>query len=207
MNRKNAQSGRLVGLAAQALRGIRASRFSSWLLRSRALTREGGASLVETAFAYAILIPLLFGAIEFGYMFYTYQNIADASRKAARWAAVHGSSAPTACTGGTASQTNCNASAADIQAYVEHLNYPGVSFSASNVAVSFLCVTYNNGSASWTAASGTTCPSGTYDPGGPANAPGNEVQVTVTHAFPLMIAYWKATTVKTSSTGSMMIDY
>ena len=210
MNWKNAKSGCSTGMAAQVLGGVRSSRLASWLRHRGLFCREEGANLLETAFAYAILIPLLLAAIEFGYMFYTYQVVADASRKAARWAAVHGSSAGTACTGGgTASQIDCTASTPDIQAYVQGLSYPGVNFSASNVTVaaSFLCVANSVSSVSWLAATGTTCPSGTDYPGGPANAPGDEVQVAV--GYPFTIGYWSGLnmTVNINSTGSMVIDY
>jgi Flp pilus assembly protein TadG len=203
-----AKSGCSIGMAAHVLRGIRASRLASWLRHSGSFSGEEGSNLVESALAYAILIPLLLAAIEFGFMFYTYQTVADASRKAARWAAVHGSSATTACTGGTASQTNCNASTTNIQAYVQGLNYPGVNFSASSVTVAatFYCVDNAGNGATWVLA-GTTCPSGTDNPGGPANAPGGEVQVAVT--YPFTIGYWPSLrmTVNISSTGSMVITY
>jgi TadE-like protein len=210
MNWKNAKSGRSTGMVAHVLRGVRSSRLASWLRHCGPFSREEGANLLETAFAYAILIPLLLAAIQFGYMFYTYQVVADATRKAARWASVHGSSATTACAGGgNASQTDCVAANTDIQAYLQGLGYPGVNFSATGVMVtaSFLCV-YNSGSSvTWVGASGTTCPSGTDDPGGPANAPGNEVQVAVN--YPFTIGYWKALnmTVQINSTGSMVIYY
>ena len=211
MNWKNAKSGCSTGMAAQVLGGVRSSRLASWLRHRGPFCCEEGANLVETAFAYAILIPLLLAAIEFGYMFYTYQAVADASRKAARWAAVHGSSAGVACTGGTASQTNCVASAPNIQAYVQGLSYPGVNFSANNVTVAatFWCVDNGGVSASWAEATGSppSCPAGTDNPGGPVDAPGNEVQVAVN--YPFTIGYWSGLnmTINIASSGSMVIDY
>lgn len=207
MNRKMAKSGYSIGMAAQVLRGIRASRLASWLRHSGSFSREEGSNLVESALAYAILIPLLVAAIQFGYMFYTYQVVADASRKAARWAAVHGSSSLTACTGGTASQVNCNASTTNITAYVQGLNYPGVTFTTTEITVSFWCVENSGNGATWVQATGANCPTGTDNAGFAANEPGGEVQVNV--SYPFTIGYWKSLgmTVTINTTGSMVIEY
>lgn len=206
MNPMNTQSKEPIHRAALRGGGIFGLRLAS-LRRLRRLGREDGASLVEAAFTLPILFALIFGATELGYLFYTYQDVCDAARKATRWAAVHGSSAGTACSSDTITTYNCTAGTTDIQNFVQGLGYPGVSGSAMTVNPTFWCVENGGNSATWVQATGANCPSGTDDSGLPANTPGNEVQVQVSYQFPLTIAYWKATTVTLSSTGSMVIQY
>src|SRR5215469_8508548 len=52
------------------------------------IRKSDGATLVETAMVSAILFALLFGLIQIGYAFYTYNFVSDAAREAARYASV-----------------------------------------------------------------------------------------------------------------------
>lgn len=158
--------------------------------RLRKLTGgEQGASLVETGLAMLILMPLLLGAIEFSLVFFAYHEVTDAARVATRWAAVRGS---TSCSN-TPNLTNCGATATDIQNYVQGLGYPGLVSSNIQVSASWLQAT-SSIPTSWSACSTGTC-----------NAPGNQVQVTVSYVYPIVIPYWKKANINITSTSAMAI--
>lgn len=62
--------------------------------------RRNGQALVEFALITPLLCALLFGAMQFGYAFYTYNNLAKAISDGARYASMRtygGSCQPTAC--------------------------------------------------------------------------------------------------------------
>ena len=52
-------------------------------------TRERGQVLVEFALVSPLILALLFGGIQFGYAFYTYNNLAKAVSDGARYASMH----------------------------------------------------------------------------------------------------------------------
>ncbi len=150
---------------------------------------EEGSSLVEMAMALLIFLPLLLGAVEFSLVFYTYHDVTDSARMACRWAAVRGS---TSCTN-TPGLNDCDATSSQIQSYVQALGYPGLVGSNLNVTATWLSATTSTPT-SWSACSSGTC-----------NAPGNEVQVKVSYAFPISIPYWQVTTIDISSSATMVI--
>jgi Flp pilus assembly protein TadG len=162
--------------------GLRVGRF-------KLLGREEGTSLLETALAFTILMPLLLGAFEFSLALYTYQDVADAARVAARWAAVRGSES---CAN-EAGLNDCNATAVEIRTFVRGLNYPALV--SSNLGAT----------ATWSSAS-TTTPTTWTACAGTCNNPGNRVTVTVTYSFPLSIPFWRVTSISITSTGSMVIS-
>jgi Flp pilus assembly protein TadG len=165
--------------------------------RRRLRGGEDGATLVELAFVFPILLALLFGIIEFAYAFYTYQDVSDVARRATRWAAVRGSAscnntpglhneagyAPYTCPGG--------ATADDITSFVQNFGYPGLKGSSLGVTSTWLQV--STGPTVW-----TTCK-------GVCNAAGNEVQVKVTYPFTISVPFWKVTTITLHSTSTMVI--
>jgi Flp pilus assembly protein TadG len=178
-------------IAAQAPAGVgetdqTPSRHFGRLLKH--LRRQEGSALLEAALTFGIVMLLLFGAVEFSYAFYAYQDVADAARQASRWASVRGS---TSCAN-VPGLSGCGASSGDIQTYVQNLAYAGI-------------VTANlNTSVTWLSAS-TSTPTTWSACATPCKSPGNQVQVTVSYAFPLAVPYWKASTINFSSTGSMVI--
>jgi Flp pilus assembly protein TadG len=157
--------------------------------RFRLLASEEGQNLVESAFALLIFLALLFGAVEFSYAFYTYHCVADAAREASRWAAVRGSQS---CTN-VSTLPECNASSAQITTYVRGLGYPGVPGASLNVTTKWC--TASSIPASWSGCSTSG-----------SNAPGNQVQVTVSYSFPINLVYLKAASLNLTSTGSMVIS-
>jgi Flp pilus assembly protein TadG len=150
----------------------------------RFLHCDEGANVVEMAVASSILFAMLFGIIQLSLALYTYNYVSDAAREGTRYAIVRGSSC--------SALTNCSATAAQIQTYVQNLGYPGVR--AANTTAS---TTWFSPSAS-TPVTWTAC-------GTPCNAPGNAVQVTVTYSFGLSIPFVPKETLSLHSTSMMVI--
>ncbi|MGA2760574.1 MAG: TadE/TadG family type IV pilus assembly protein [Candidatus Cybelea sp.] len=142
--------------------------------------RERGSSLPETAIVMAVLLGMICGIIDFGRAIYTYGFVAQLARQGARWAIVRGSQ----CT----LLTDCNATSAEVQTYVQSLAYGFIT--PSSVAAT----------ATWPAAG---CP-----PGSSGNAPGCNVEVTVTYPFKFALP-WMPTSLGTlnlTSTSEMVIS-
>jgi hypothetical protein len=163
-------------------------------LTRAAIQNEEGGSLVEMAFSCLILIPVLFGILEMSIGLYCYHFAANAAREATRWSIVRGST----CNGifgkgycSPTSATGTGADANDIAQYVSSLGYP---FSANATTVTKWCVNGGAVPATWTSCSTTQ-----------NNAPGNQVQVTVSYTYPLIIPFVKSTTMNLSSVSSMTI--
>jgi Flp pilus assembly protein TadG len=153
----------------------------------RVVSDEDGATMVEMALSLTVLLAMLFGIIEMSFTLYSYHYIADAAREGTRYAIVRGSSCSVL--------TNCNATAAQIQTYVEDLGYPGINSTAHMTVTT-----------TWWTPTAPPNPTWTQCTSGSCNVPGNAVQVNVTYASPLSIPYWKATTFNISSTSRMVIS-
>ena len=151
---------------------------------------ERGNALVETALSATILLGLIFGSLEMFWALYSYHYVSYVAREASRWAMVRGSQ----CQYDTSSSSamECNAQGADIQTFVQGLNYPGIN--SNNITVT----------ASWATPSAsrpttwTTCNNQCDDPG-------NTVTVDVTYAFPLNLPFFQSATLNMSSTSSVVI--
>lgn len=94
------------------------------------------------------------------------------------------------CTG----LTSCNATASQVQAYVQGLNYPIVQPSRLAVTSTWMS------RATLTPASWTTCSTT------PCNVPGNEVQVQVAYPFTMDIPIVGQISLNLHSTSSMVIS-
>lgn len=145
------------------------------------LRGEEGATMVETALSLIILLTVIFGVFEICLALYTYHFISDAAREGSRFAMVRGS----AC---QSPGYQCNASAAQIQTYVQDLGFPGINPSAMTVTTV------------WSPYGFSTCVSAT------CNDPGNQAAVTVNYQFPLSIPFIPSSTISMSSTSSMVIS-
>jgi Flp pilus assembly protein TadG len=130
--------------------------------------REHGSALVEFALSATILLALVFGVLAMCMALYTYHFISEAAREGTRYAMVRGSSCATYSNFTSA----CPASAAQIQTYVQDLNFPGIIPNNMSVATT------------WPTTGSSCTPSVT-----PCNNPGNLVQVTVTYTFPLSLPF------------------
>jgi Flp pilus assembly protein TadG len=159
------------------------------LYRGEVLVEEG-ASTVELAVAFAVVLSVLIGIMEFSLAFYSFHAVSDSAREATRFAMVRGS---TACAN-TPSLTSCDATSAAIRTYVRGLGYPGLKSGNLTVTTTWLSASTAQPTV-WSTCTTYTC-----------NAPGNLVQVVVTYPLQLAIPSWKVTTVNISSTSKMVIS-
>jgi Flp pilus assembly protein TadG len=153
----------------------------------RISSREQGSAIVETAMSITILLTMLFGVMEGAFAVYSYHFISDAAREGTRYAIVRGNSAGPTCSSYTSAA--CSATPAQIQSYVKNLGFPGINPDNMTVNVS------NSGYPS-----GTPC-----TPSANCNNPGNQVTVTVTYSFPLMVPFIPSHTYAMSSSAAMII--
>lgn len=157
------------------------------VVRSQRVSGEDGGTLVEMAICSSILLSMLLGIIQLCLALYCYHYVSDAAREATRWAIVRGS---TSCTN-TPNLTNCGATAAQVQSYVQSLGYP---YSGGLTATTKWCQASATKPTTWSACSAST-----------ANTPGNEVQVQVQYSFPLGIPFVNIGSLAVSSTSQMVI--
>jgi Flp pilus assembly protein TadG len=156
----------------------------------RCVGGEEGASLVETALASTIFLVMLIGTFQMMLGSYTLHFVSDAAREGTRYAIVRGS---TSCTN-TPSLSNCNATADQIKAYVRGLKYPGITSSKLTVTTTWQTASTTKPT-TWSACGSGTC-----------NAPGNQVKVVATYAFPLSIPFVPKSTFNLTSTSRMVIS-
>lgn len=161
---------------------------------------ENGGTLVETAFSLTLLFVFIFGIMELSLALYSYHFVSDAAREGTRYAIVRGSDWSNQCDGngnaGTGyTSAGCNASVADIQAYVSSLNFPGILITTSDVCVQFFGTPPTSASSSCTNSTGTL-----------TNANGNVVQVTVTYPFTFGLPGLRKFTYSLASTSQMVIS-
>lgn len=154
------------------------------------LQAQDGSSLVETALSLSLLLLLIFGIIEMGMMMYSYHFISYAAREATRYAIVRGST----CSQGGPSVAGCPFTESSIQNYVKGLSFPGITIATSDVSVQ--TAQYNSTSGKWVSCGSdeTTC-----------NSPGDQVIVTIAHAFLFSVPFVKVPSVSLSSTSAMVI--
>ncbi len=78
-----------------------------------------------------IFLTFLFAVMETAFALYSYFFLAEAAREGARYAIVRGSTAGGGAACASYSSSNCQASAANIESYIQNLGFPGIS--ASNM--------------------------------------------------------------------------
>jgi Flp pilus assembly protein TadG len=149
---------------------------------------EHGSAILETALSLMVFLSFLFGVMQAGLALYSYNYIAEAAREGARYAIVRGATWGTPCASYTSS--DCTATPAHVQSYVQNLAFPGINPSYLTVSTPV-----------YTAyASGSACPGS-----GPCNSAGNQVAITVTYNFPLNVPFIPLHTASMSSTAAMII--
>ena len=172
-----------------------------WLKK---LGGEEGATLVETAIAFSLMLAILFGLVVTSFALYTYHYLSAAAREATRYAIVRGSNS---CSSSGSALANCNMGPdtngqKTLQAWVSSRGYPGIDGSKITVqALWYSESTYTDSLGNPVHQWITLCSSGDT-----CNDPGNMVKVTVQYAFPFSIPFWKATTLNMSSTSSLVIS-
>ncbi|MDR3677032.1 MAG: TadE/TadG family type IV pilus assembly protein [Acidobacteriota bacterium] len=158
------------------------------------LRDEQGSTLLEYAIVLPVLLAFLFGIMDFCRFLYTYHFVSEVAREGTRYAMVRGSTfGSTACT--TPAIFACNATAANVQSYVQGLTPPGI-------ASGSLAVTTTWPGTAPTGAT-TACPSGNN-----GKNPGCLVQVLVSYPFKFMLPFLpsSASTWTMSSTSVVVIS-
>ena len=133
---------------------------------------------------------MLIGCFQATLGLYTYHSLSEAARKATRYAMVRGS---TSCTN-TPGLSNCNATVAQIKAYVLSLGFPGMSSSKITITPTW-CAANSGTPATWSACSSSS-----------PNDPGNLVKVVAVYNFPLNVPFLPKRTIALSSTSQMVIS-
>ena len=141
---------------------------------------EAGQSMVEMAVTLPVLFAFLFCFIEMCMAFYTFSMISESARQGTRYAMVRGASCP------TSSSPTCEATAAQVDAYVTGLGWPNIAGGTMSV-----CTYYNNNACN-------TNPSG-------SEAVGKPVKVTVTYLFPITLPFVPNKSLTMTSTSQMTI--
>jgi Flp pilus assembly protein TadG len=147
---------------------------------------------MEIALSLTVLLMLIFGIMDCSRALYAYHFTSYAARSATRYASVRGSTwGTTACAATTTFQ--CNATAANVKAYVQSVAPPGISTTTP------LHVT-----TTW---SGTapTGSSGTCITTNGKNSPGCIVSVKVTYSFNYVAPFMPNTTLSMTSTSQSLV--
>ncbi len=148
--------------------------------KTKAAYGEAGQSVLEMAVTLPVLFAFLFCFMELCMAFYSYSMISETAREGTRYAMVHGASCP------TSGSPTCEATAAQVDAYVLGIGWANVAGGTMTV-----CVYYNN----------NTCNTN------PANSEnvGNPVKITVTYVFPITMPFVPASSLTMKSTSQMTI--
>lgn len=121
---------------------------------------ESGATLVEFAVSFTLMMTFVFVVMEACIGIYTYAMISDCAREGTRWAITRGSTCQ------TAASASCTASATQIQSHATGMGFPNPGGGTMNATASFPDTT-------------GTC---TTD-----NAPGCRVKLVITYTMPIKI--------------------
>ena len=141
---------------------------------------ERGASLPEAAIVMTLLLTLMFGIVDFGRAFYTYDLVSHMARQGARWAIVRGSQ----CSG----LDHCPAQqgSTDILPYVQSLSEGATNASQISATLTF--------------------PSCAGASGGASDAPGCVAQVTVSYPFNFLLPFVHSGQITMTSSSQMVIS-
>jgi Flp pilus assembly protein TadG len=158
----------------------------------RGAASERGDAMIEFAVVSIVLFTCIFGIMDCARALYTYHFTAYTAREATRYAMVRGSSwGATSCA--TTATLACNATAANVTAYVQSIVPPGIS-SGTPLSVT---TTWPGTALAGTAATCTTS-NGT-------NSPGCPVIVKVSYTFNYVLPLLPATTLTMTSTSEVVI--
>jgi Flp pilus assembly protein TadG len=161
------------------------SRFRPLISR---IYKEDDGTLVEFALCASILFSLVFGIMLLSLEMYSYIYVSDAAREATRFAMVRGANCSTASPG----LSDCDATPADIQAYVQGTAYPEIV--PGNLTAT---TTWYSPSATkpttWSSCTGT------------CNLPGYMVKVAVTYTYPFSIPLVPSSALSVTSTSQIVI--
>ena len=161
--------------------------------RTADLRDDRGSELMEYAIVLPVLLTFLFGIMDFSRFLYTYHFIAEVAREGTRYAIVRGSTnAGMACA--TTSTLACDATAGNVQSYVQGLAPPGITSGSVSVTTTW------PGTAPTGAATACSTANGN-------NSPGCLVQVVVSYPYKFMLPFLpkSSSTWSVSSTSVMVV--
>lgn len=141
---------------------------------------EAGQSMVEMAVTLPVLFALLFCFMEVCVAFYTFSMISESAREGTRYAMVRGATCK------ASSGASCEATAAEVDTYVEGLGWPNIAGGTMSV-----CTYYDNNACN-------TNPSG-------SEAKGDPVKVTVTYVMPITMPFVPNHSITMTSSSQMNI--
>jgi Flp pilus assembly protein TadG len=164
-------------------------RFSTFALRAG---RDQGSALAEYAIVLMVLLTFLFGIMDFSRFLYTYHFVSEIAREGTRYAVVRGATfGTTSCA--SPSTFACNATAANVQSYVQGLTPPGITPSSLTVTTTW------PGTAPTGAATACNTANGN-------NSPGCLVQVAVSYPYKFILPFLpKSSSTWTVSSTSVMV--
>jgi Flp pilus assembly protein TadG len=172
--------------------------------KCRAIGKEDGATMVEMAISFSVLLAMLFLIIQVSFVLYDYNAVSEAAREASRYAAVRGAQSCLVLS----TFPDCNLSKASsgnpLQTYIQGLGYP--MSSQMNVTASWYSPSVdNNGSTTWPTANVCTTVQDTNQ--NYCNQRGNQVTVVVTLSVPVKVPFVTSSLsiINLSSTSSMVI--
>lgn len=139
--------------------------------------------LLEFGIVAILFFTIFFGIVDFARALYTFHFVGNAAREATRYAIVRGSS----CTGPAAFQ--CNATADEIQAYVQSITPSGINSANVNINTNSTFIWPGTGPGTGAGNNG-----GCNTANGQNNNPGCIVQVQVTYPFQFIFPLMPTTT-------------
>jgi hypothetical protein len=151
-------------------------------LSRQLIAEESGGSMVEIALSSTVLLAVLICMLQICLVLYAYCCTAMAAREGTRFAIVRGSSC-------NSFASYCPAAKADIQAYIQGLQFPAVNAASFGVTTTY-----------------SAYPSGTCSPSASCNNPGNLVKIQVTYSYPISLPMVSKMTFSLSSTSQMIIS-
>lgn len=152
---------------------------------------EHGTALLEFAFSAAVLFMTMFGIIDSARALYVYHFISFAAQQGSRYSIVRGAHWGAASCSASTTTANCNATATDVQNYVQSLAPPGVTGSNITVTTTWPGTTVNGSTTGCT----TT-----------KNADGCVVKVNVAYSFSFILPFLPTPAMSFSATSEEAIQ-
>jgi Flp pilus assembly protein TadG len=165
-----------------------------YLARPPATRNERGSTLVEFALVIMVVLTLMMGIMEFSRFLYTFHFVSDAAREGTRYSSVRGNTfVGTVCS--TTRPYACDATAANVQTYVQSLAPPGIVGNSITVTTTWPGAT----------PSGSTAPCTSPNA---SNSVGCYVQVLVSYPYKFMFPFLPSglTTWTVTSTSEVVIS-
>jgi Flp pilus assembly protein TadG len=171
---------------------IQRRRRSALTLFWKSAASERGDGMIEFAVVAVVLFTCIFGIIDCSRALYAYHFTSYAAREATRYAMVRGSTwTSTSCA--STSTFSCNATSANVKAYVQSIIPPGMDSTTPLSVTTTWPGTELSGSA-------TTCNTANGN-----NSPGCLVMIKVTYAFNYLLPFLPTSTLNLSSTSEVVV--